>query len=224
MEAKTPHDGGGQPKGFDLAKGQRLTLADVLQVLRLEELPARQLEPGDLAFLPRIGLAAVLEVLLSPKTVTVVVDDVDDSEHVLTLRPDELVPVAPARRDHRRRPLVIPAPPVEADIQAADDARAEGREGSMSAASEHPHPMEPEIECPVCHMPSLGQPVQHYLHCPQHEPETCRTCGVPRDTSILPLVIPAPPVEADIQGADDARAEAALQRRNVECDRPVSRA
>jgi len=54
-----------------------ITLADVLQLLRLEELPARQLFTGDVACLPRIGLVAVLEVLLSPKTVTVVVDDVD---------------------------------------------------------------------------------------------------------------------------------------------------
>jgi hypothetical protein len=61
----------------------------------------------------------------------------------------------------------------------------EGSKRSMPAVSEHPHPMETEIEYPVCHMPSLGQPVQHYLDCPRHDPETCRACRLPRDTSIL---------------------------------------
>ena len=86
-----------------MAKEQLITLADVLQLLRLEELPARQLMAGDVAFLPRIGLVAVPEVLLSPKTVTVVVDDVDDSEHVLCW-------VAP-----RHDPLRISLPPVRGE-------------------------------------------------------------------------------------------------------------
>jgi hypothetical protein len=33
-----------------------------------------------------------------------------------------------------------------------------------------------DIECAVCGMPSLGLPMQHYLSCPRHEPETCRAC------------------------------------------------
>ncbi len=33
-----------------------------------------------------------------------------------------------------------------------------------------------ELECEVCGMPSLGPPMQHYLNCPRHDPETCHAC------------------------------------------------
>ncbi len=36
-----------------------------------------------------------------------------------------------------------------------------------------------EIECQVCHMPSFGQPMQHTLACPRHDPETCHACSAP---------------------------------------------
>jgi hypothetical protein len=36
-----------------------------------------------------------------------------------------------------------------------------------------------EIECPVCHMPSLDLPMQHYLKCARHDPETCHACSAP---------------------------------------------
>jgi hypothetical protein len=50
------------------------------------------------------------------------------------------------------------------------------QQGLMERPQTHPAA---GIECPVCGMPSLDPPMQHYLGCPRHDPETCHACRAP---------------------------------------------